>query len=185
MRKILIVLGLILMGAGCIVFAVGANVTTSNMQSLTNQMADPDSFCKPGEKLVTPEFSTPPAITTGSTSLSGFYYCVDDAGNRRDITQEFMQNMFGQMFSVLPTWATTGFTGMALFCLGLPILIVGAILSLRGQNRQTKITIPSYVDNPSLTLTERLRQLDEAYENGLISQDKYDLLRDQILDKMV
>ncbi|MEZ4670097.1 MAG: SHOCT domain-containing protein [Anaerolineae bacterium] len=183
MRKILIVLGIVMMAAGCVVVVLGANATMSQLAPMAENMTKPEELCQSGEKLITPEFSTRPQAP--QAGLTGFFYCVDDGGNRRDVTQEYFSGTFDQMFTVLPGWATAGFTGIALFCLGLPLLILGAVLSLRGQNRPATITIPVPTNAPPADLSERLRQLDEAYEKGLISQEKYDEVRNQILDQMV
>jgi len=179
LRKILIVLGIVMIAASCITFFVGANLATNNLSQLSQSKADPATFCRSGEKLATAE-----PRGTGSGTI-GLLFCVDDAGQRRDITTDVMENAFGQMFTVLPGWATTSFTAIALFCIGLPILIVGAILSLRGSRKPTPL-MPSegFSGNPPATLKDQLKQLDDARNAGLISDTEYERKRQQILDQV-
>ncbi|MBA3869501.1 MAG: hypothetical protein H0X30_10130 [Anaerolineae bacterium] len=193
MRKILIVLGIGMIAISCITFFVGANITTSNLSRLSETTADPATYCKAGEKLATPQPGN--KLATPGKNLATFgIYCVDDAGNKRDITSDVMGNAFGQMFTVLPSWFTTGIVSIALFCLGLPILIIGAILSLRGQKSAqvlvtastplTSRTVSEYLDNPSANFTDRLTQLDNARKAGLVSAEEYQRLRQQILNQL-
>lgn len=167
------------MAASCITFFVGANVATNNLSQLSESNLDPATFCQSGEKLATAE-----PRNTDSTTI-GLFFCVDDAGQRRDITSDVMENAFGQMFTVLPGWATAGFTSIALFCIGLPILIVGAILSLRGSRKSTSLMpAEGFSGNASASLKDRLKQLDEARNAGLLSDDEYERKRQQLLDAL-
>jgi hypothetical protein len=89
---------------------------------------------------------------------------------------------------------TTSIVSIALFCLGLPILIVGAIFSLRAQKPAPAYggvspTTPSdsfsgFTDNPSNSLTDRLSELDKAHKAGLLSEEEYQRARQQILDQL-
>lgn len=181
-----------MMAASCITFFVGASITTSNLSTVSQNTADPAKYCKSGEKLATPQPRNTLATPGKDFSTLGFFYCVDDAGHQRDITSDVMGNAFGQMFNVLPTWATASFVAIGLFCLGLPILIVGAILSLRSSKSAPVMadnstfspssSFSGFTDNPSANLTDRLAQLDKAYKAGLLSDDEYQRARQQIID---
>ncbi len=181
-----------MMAISCITFFVGANITTSNLSHLSETSANPATYCKAGEKLATPQPRNTFATPGKDLATLGFFYCVDDAGNKRDITSDVMGNAFGQMFNVLPTWATTSIVAIALFCLGLPILIIGAILSLRGQKSAPVLvgnspispsnSFSGFTDNPSVNLTDRLSELDKAHKAGLLSEEEYQRARQQIID---
>ena len=178
MRKILIVLGIAMIAASCVTFFVGANAATNSLSQLSQSNIDPATFCRSGETLATAE----PSLTDSPTF--GLVFCVNDAGQRRDITTDVMENAFGQMFNVLPGWATTGFTSIALFCIGLPILIVGALLSLRGSRKSAPaMSYEGFSGNSPAALKDQLKQLDEARNAGLISDTEYERKRQQLLDQ--
>jgi len=181
-----------MMAISCITFFVGASITTSNLSQVSQNTANPAAYCKSGEKLATPEPRSSFATPGKGVPITGFFYCVDDAGHRRDITSDVMGNAFGQMFNVLPTWATASFVAIGLFCLGLPVLIIGAILSLRSSKSTPVLadnstfspssSFSGFSDNPSSNLTDRLAELDKAYKAGLISEDEYQQARQRIID---
>ena len=194
MRKILIVLGLALMVASCITFAVGANVTNANLSQMSESNFKPETLCKSGEKLVTPEPRNTLATPGKDFTITGLFACVDDAGHRRDITADVMQSAFGQIANVLPSWATTSIVAVFLFCLGLPVLLLGLVLFLFGQPSppipiglsaspaSNIVTEPT--NNPSGSFTDQLRELEKARNEGLITQDEYDRIRQQLLDQL-
>ncbi len=194
MRKILIVLGIGMMVMSGIVFFVGGNITTSNLTRISATSVNPATYCKSGEKLVTPQPRNTLATPGKGFTVNGFYYCVDDAGNRRDITSDVMQNAFGQIFTVFPSWITTALVSFGLFCLGLPILIIGALLSLRGQKSSQPLkvspfptasgSISGFSDGSSNRLADQLKQLEDAHQQGLISTEEYERSRKKILDQV-
>ena len=194
MRKILIVLGIGMMVMSGIVFFVGGNITTSNLTRISATSVNPATYCKSGEKLATPQPRNSLATPDKDFTLNGFYYCVDDAGNRRDITSDVMQNAFGQIFTVFPSWITTALVSIGLFCLGLPILIIGALLSLRGQKSSPVLeastfptspkSIPEFRDHSANKLADQLKQLEDAHQQGLISTEEYERSRKKILDQL-
>ncbi len=181
-----------MMAISCITFFVGANITTNNLSQISKNINKPETYCKSGEKLVMGKVKDIVATPEKDFTTLGLYYCVDDAGNQRDITSDVMGNAFGQWFNVLPSSATTSIVAIALFCLGLPILIVGAILSLRSSKPTSVVagnsTFPAsnsfsgFSDNPSTSLTDRLAELDKAHKAGLISEEEYQRARQHIVD---
>ena len=190
----MVVLGLVMMVASCITFAVGANMTNANLSQMSESNFKPESLCKSGEKLVTPQPRNTLATPGQDIKITGLFACVDDAGHQRDITADVMQNAFGQIANVLPSWATTSIVALFLFCLGLPVFLLGLVLFLFGQPSPpvpiglaaspapSRVTQPT--NNPSGSFTDQLRELEKAHNEGLITQDEYDRLRQQILDQM-
>ena len=165
-----------------------------------------EDLCEPGETIETDEGQS--GRTTGGTwGRSITVYCVDDEGNRRDVTNEFGGNLLGQAFTGIP--AFLGGVGLSmcftsLIAVGVVLLVIGSVITRRSR-QQNMVTVggipgvqvytnqPGAVDvsryvqqqsKPGGDLTAKLRQLEEARNKGLISAEEYDRLRQQILDMM-
>ncbi|MFN8371879.1 MAG: SHOCT domain-containing protein [Anaerolineae bacterium] len=136
-------------------------------------------ICQPEETIERDQYST---RDREGTSYSMNVYCVDKDGDRRDETGRWFLFSLG------------GF--LAPFLIGLFMLIGGANRGMRqfstgdGGTTLSPTGVPiNYVGTPSpkagQSLSERLKQLDEARNQGLISADEYDRMRKEILDKGV
>jgi hypothetical protein len=166
-----------------------------------------EDLCEPGETIETEEGSS--SRTVGGTwGRPITVYCVDDEGNRREVTGDFANDLLGGALAGIPSFM--GGIGLSmcfstLIAVGVVLLVIGSLITRRSrqQNMVTLGGIPGvqmytsterpianvttrYVQaNPSGgDLTAKLRQLEEAHNKGLISAEEYDRLRQQILDTM-
>lgn len=143
-------------------------------------------LCNTEERIEREQYSS--RTRDDGTSYSMNVYCVYQNGQRRDVTDRW------QVISLV--------SFLAPFLLGLFGLIFG--LNRAAKNRTitaTTATINLMGANPSRiklenmlaampkptkqSLTERLKQLEEARNAGLISAEEYDRLRKEILDDVV
>lgn len=135
-----------------------------------------EELCQPGEKLETEQGASTYRPGQGYSRTTA-YYCVDDAGRRREVTGEFVEGLFGQVTGLIPAFASgigiTLITG-ALTTIGAVLLVIGLILTFARRPR---------VPNPQ-GLSASLRRLDEALRTGLITQEEYDRMRQQLLDAL-
>ena len=139
------------------------------------------------------------------TPLEGYrrsvqYYCVNDAGVRRNVTGNFVQDMVGQVFGGLGSLAIPIVS--SILCVpGFVLVIIGAILSRRnlqnGNIRFRTYTVGNtpnrfdFPDDPTAPVqptsddpSARLMKLDAVRNAGLITEDEYARLRQEILDSM-
>jgi hypothetical protein len=136
--------------------------------------------CQSGETILRDQYSGP--SRDGGTSYSMDVYCIDKEGERRDETERW----------VLLSMAI--FT--APFLLGLFMIIGGAsrgaakMATSVMSNTSTPfagMSTTSYVmptqQPQGGSLSERLKQLDDARNQGLITADEYDQMRKKILDE--
>jgi hypothetical protein len=205
MSRLVMFLGIILIvlgGAGVIFGFIGVPTQFASMidQATTPTAAE---LCNPGETL---------DEVTGQeeyTALEGWrhsvqYYCVNDAGVRRDVTGQFVGGMIGQVFGGIGSIAIPIVSSMLLVP-GIILLVLGAIFSRRragggnvvvrtytyGGGTPSRFAFP---DDPTVIaqqnpaenddLSKRLIQLDAARKAGLISEDEYARKRQEILDSM-
>lgn len=135
-------------------------------------------LCQPEETILRDQYSGP--SREGGTSYSMDVYCIDKDGDRRDETGR---------------WALLGGGAFTI-----PFLI-GLVLLIGGANRNTGNATPTLIANgtpvnfgtpasfgtqaPSAgrSLSERLKQIDDARNQGLITAEEYDRLRKEILDE--
>jgi hypothetical protein len=201
--KLLTVLGLALLIGGIVGSRLAFTVPDVNL----DVEATAAELCQPGETLVAEQGAS--SYTPGQGSgRPTVYYCVDDAGNRRDVTGEFVEGLFGQVTGLIPGFMSgIGVTLItsALTTVGAVLLVIGLILTFTRRTRSnvllgaqvvgiTPQTLDSLRHNQHVTtvipgvsgsdLSARLRQLDEARKAGLITQDEYDRLRQQLLDSL-
>lgn len=137
------------------------------------------------------------------------YTCVDPQGNRRDVTGEFAEKMVGDLAGALNFNFSFSPIGLVLPILGVVLIFAG--LLIRGRKAET-VDVPGVAgsfpgarvmridprtgkapvdlgqiirqNTGGVDLTTRLKQLEDARSQGLISQEEYDRLRKQILDSM-
>ena len=139
------------------------------------------------------------------------FLCGGSAGDgeRREVTGEFAQTLFGSVSGAIPgLLGGIGLSALVSTC-GTGLLILGIIVAIaRGRRGMQVVTPQSYVAGADLNsilaakarqmpvstavssaksggdLTARLEQLKAAFDKKLISQEEYDRLRKAILDDM-
>lgn len=164
-----------------------------------------EDLCEPGEQIVT-EGGQSERGPTGEWRHPVRIYCVDDAGNRRDVTENFAGDLVGQAFDSLPGFLGgigLSFCFSSLIGLGIVLMVIGLVVSRRRQPQIVTVgggapgvqTFTVRSGTSSFTriphsqmsaedLTGRLRQLEDARNRNLISDEEYERLRKQILDSM-
>lgn len=200
MSRLIMIVGVILVvvGIGSMVAGVGGIGTNfvNNLNDAINPTAE--ELCNPGETLDQVMGAESYSPSTGYGRQVS-YFCVNDAGERREVTGSFVQGMLGQVFGSIPSMFIPALGGCVL-TVGVLFVVIGFILSARrrGINR---VTVPAYgfdfPTNPTTTpaprarqqpqsgdLSAKLRQLDEARQSGLLTEDEYQRMRKEILDSM-
>ena len=130
------------------------------------------------------------------------YYCVNDAGTRRDVTGQAAGNFISNFLPSLGSLVIP-IAGGGLLTVGIILAVLGAIFSRR--RSVTVATVGGFPVQPSsgfpvqddldavfrqplpvssAELTAKLRQIEEAHKSGLISDDEYQRMRQQTLDAM-
>lgn len=215
MGRLLLFLGLIamLVGIGGSIFSVAGSLG-GLMPNIQSMLPSTDNLCNAGETLEM-ETDGVTVYTPGSGyAQTSRLYCVDSAGNRREVTGNFAEGAMGQigtLFNDIMGGVGAGFMWTGLTIVGVILMIVGAIMSGRrrmrvvvngmnmnsgdvvrvgGQVMQISpdSNIPARgkavagVDTQDLT--NKLRQLDQARSAGLVTQEEYDRLRQQILESL-
>ena len=135
-------------------------------------------LCSQGERLVRDSSNNPIFSRVGITMTP---YCVTRSGQKHDMTMRWILIGLG------------GFGVAMLFGLVLDIMLIlnlfrRAVVHLA----VVRNTPPSFSTTPSmppsedleLSLTDKLKRLDEARKSGLIPKEDYDRLRQAILEKM-
>jgi hypothetical protein len=205
---------MILAGVGGIVFSM-INPSMFNIEALANNLSRSPTaaeLCKAGETLEEAEGQS--EYTPGQGYGRPVQYtCIDAEGNRRDVTGQFV----GDLFSRIPSFVV-GIGAQVLWtCLigvGVFFAVIGALISRGGrrivtfqgaggpqvyingqpvnaaqvQTWRSDGTTSSFGGTASPTtkgnLAERLQQLENARNAGLISSTEYDRMRQKILDEM-
>lgn len=148
-------------------------------------------FCQEGETVLRDQYQT---TDSEGTSYSMDLYCIDREGQRRDVTAQ---------------WFLVGIVGFtAPFLIGLFAFIFGVNRGVRRTITVTRnnadvlgggstIDLSSFL-SPTQTpqtssfstsgggnksFTEKLKQIQEARDAGLITAEEYDRLRQEILDE--
>lgn len=198
MSRLIMIVGIVLVVAGIGGMVAGIGGIGTNFLSTVNDAINPtaEELCNPGETLdqvMGPESYSP---STGyGREVS--YFCVNDAGVRREVTMDFVQGMLGQVFGSIPSMFIPALGGCVL-TVGILFLVIGFILSARRRG-VTRVTVPSYgfdfpadapqnprprQQPPRDDFSARLRQLDEARQSGLLTEEEYQKMRKDILDSM-
>lgn len=128
MGRLLILFGLLLVVVG--VIAGGVSMVNALQKTTAVAIEGPveSEVCQPGESLV--EETGASEYTPGQ----GYgrpvqYFCVDADGTRRNVTGEFVNDLFGSITSALPELGI-GMLFLFLPCIGVPLIVVGVILVL-------------------------------------------------------
>lgn len=203
MSRLALVVGVLLVlvgGAGIVIGVIGI---PTQFASVINQAVTPtaEELCNPGETL---------DEVTGQeeyTALEGWrhsvqYYCVNDAGVRRDVTGNFVQGMLGEAFGGVGSLLIPIISSF--LCVpGLILLVLGLIFSRRrvansnvvvrtysyGSPTGSRFQFPDDPTTPLQTTSDdpsaRLMKLDAVRKAGLITEDEYTRIRQEILDSMM
>lgn len=198
MSRLIMIVGVILVIAGVGGMLAGLTGIGTNFMSTINDAINPtaEELCNPGETL--DQVTGPETYSQGTGyGRQVSFFCVNDAGERREVTGDFVQGMLGQVFSSIPSMFIPALGGCVL-TVGILFLVIGFILSARRRG-VTRVTVPSYTfDFPSDAppaprsrqqpqsgdLSAKLRQLDEARQSGLLTEAEYQKKRQDILDSM-
>ncbi|MEO8396022.1 MAG: SHOCT domain-containing protein [Chloroflexota bacterium] len=200
MSRIVMFLGILMIVVGGIGFVFGLVGAPLLIANSATQLSEPTAadLCKPGEELVTERGAESYSFSNGY-SHSQTYYCVNDAGTRRDVTFDAAKNFIGGFLPSLGTLVIP-IAGGGLCSIGFFLAIFGFIFSRRrtfqnassqyvfaGQNVPSSFTAtPSAPVRPPAQgdLAAKLRQIEEAHKSGLITEDEYNRMRQEILDSM-
>jgi hypothetical protein len=221
MGRILLVLGIIMLIGGIIISVAGSFLGLGNMfsgglgdtiEAATNGEETAAQFCEEGEELVTERGAQSYTPGTGyGTNVT--YYCEDSAGNRRDVTGDFVETLVGDLpqdilGSIMPMFGSAAL-GMVATMLGVVLLIVGGIM----MGRKRMASMQSFTVSPGGSgvmfggsgspiqgmpvnrptagaptgggnLAEKLKQLEALRDQGLINAEEFAKMRQQLLDKM-
>jgi len=206
---------MILAGIGGIVFSM-VNPSMFNIEELANNLGRSPTaaeLCNAGETLE--EATGSSEYTPGQGyGRSVQYTCIDAEGNRRDVTGQFVGDLFGRVPSFL-----LGIGAQVLWtCLigvGVFFAVIGALVSRGGRRvvtfKSKGLGPQVYINGQPIdaaqvqtwrsdgtpssfggtvspttkgTLAERLQQLENARNAGLISSTEYDRMRQKIMDEM-
>ena len=204
MSKLVMALGilLVLVGIAGVVFGlvgVPAQFTSTIMQAVTPTAAE---LCNAGETL--DEESGASQFTPGQGYARNVrYFCVNDAGVRREVTGNFVTGMLGDAFNSVGVLLIP-LLSSCILTIGIIFTVIGVLFSRRqmrmvstgGFNfpeqqvyvmgtQTPRAQTPRSVSLASAgALAEKLRQLEEARISGLISEDEYQRLRQEALDSL-
>jgi hypothetical protein len=162
MGKILALLGVVLIGLGVYGLASGF----LNIPAIPNvaETIDASRYCREGETLDQENGAT--SYTPGQGYASTVqYYCVDQNGNRRDITDEFNENLVDSVSGIMSSFSGIFNFDMKNFALiggGILLLIVGLIVGLRRSVSSVPVQVVGSLggSQPVMTTTGRVVQVN-------------------------
>ncbi len=188
----LVILGVVGLGLG--LTSVGGNFFNTISDAINPTAAE---LCKAGETLA--EEDGPDEYTVGEGYRHNVrYFCVSPAGERREVTGDFVQGMLGQAFGSMSTLFVPMIGGCVL-TVGIFFTIIGAVLSARRRVLTSPAVVtqryafdfpPDQTGSPTPRasgandLAAKLRQLEAAHDSGLITDEEYQQKRQQIIDGM-
>jgi hypothetical protein len=135
MGRLLVLAGVVMMSLS--IFAIVSGFVTSIggavSTAVNTAVSTPDAaeYCEPGERL---EQSQGLSVYTPGQGYarSVQYYCVDEDGNRREVTGEFAENLFGGVSGIFSAFSSPlRIEYLALFGLGILSVILGIVISVR------------------------------------------------------
>lgn len=202
MGRFLILVGLLMMIVG---FFVGPILSVGNIFSAIQPTFDlavdaqkrEAELCQRGEKLQeeygASEYT--PGLGSGRPVTA---FCVDEAGNRRDVTGDLVKSMLGAggvggLFGNLGSLFGKSLIFVGVGILGIIVLIGGIISSVRGR-RTTLLTVgtPMVINRSGAkmsgldasTLVSTLQALEQSLQAGLINQEEYEDARKRLLENL-
>jgi hypothetical protein len=196
MGKVVMTIGIVLVIIGTIGIIVGMVGVPLQFTSTIVQAVTPtaEALCNPGETLDEEHGAEE------YTALEGYrrsvrYYCVNDAGERREVTGSFVTGMLGDAFSGLGTLLIP-LVGSCFCTVGIFATIFGWLFARRHPLRVATANNFAFPDDNFLgtqtplstipenqrALASKLRQLEDARSAGLISEDEYQRLRREALN---
>lgn len=144
MGRFLVFLGLlgIFAGVGGIIYSSFIPFTNNDIvESVTNIEEKARAMCTANEELLVEEGSSTrtTSSTTGTTGRTILYYCVNDAGNRRDITGDVIGDTVGNVvtatFGSLGSVFASSLVWMGVIVFSTFIIILGGMMSARHRMR--------------------------------------------------
>ncbi len=205
MSKFLLYGGIVLVVIGVLGFVAGMVIFPMQIANTVSSATHPDTsrLCNSGETLSTEEGPEEYDVSQQIYDHSVYYYCTNKAGVQREVTdqvgQGIVNNIFGSFGSSLGTILIPVLS--SILCIpGIIMIIVGAIFSPRRVMRAGMVSryrgdgwaAPAVTPQPTQPsqppidsdLAGRLRQLEEARQSGLLTEDEYQRKRRQMLDSM-
>ncbi len=190
MGRFLVFLGLIgiFAGVGGIIYSSFTPFTTSNIvDSVTNIDEKARAMCTANEELVVEQGSSTrtTSSTTGTTGRTVLYYCVDDAGNRRDITGEVIGdtvgNVINETFGSLGSVFASSFVWMGVIGFSTLITILGGTMSARHRMRTAGIGGRGFM----ITVNGQPIQMGQANIQQPTDMAQVGQMMNQMLDSMM
>lgn len=143
MYRLLNIFGILLLLVGIIGGIAGAALPFINPPALNVDPQAMQDLCGPGERVVeeTGSSSYTPGMGYGSTAM---IYCVNDAGDRRLVTGDFVQRLFGN----IPGFAGGLFASIGLTTICFSLVPIGVIMIVFGlllnPNRRRVMALKQY-----------------------------------------
>lgn len=197
MGRLLLFCGIVLVILGIAGVGLGLTSIGGSFFNLVSDAINPTAaeLCNAGETL--DQVEGPDEYTAGEGYRHTVrYFCVSAAGERREVTGSFVQGMLGQAFGSVPAMFLPMIGGCVL-AVGIFFTIIGLVLSARRRVLASPTVVtqryafdfpPDQSDTPAPRASEatdlaaKLRQLDQARDSGLITEDEYQRKRQQIID---
>lgn len=149
MGKFLIIIGVIMMVVGFAGTMIGTFSGVSqignNIDDMLNTVENVEQYCNEGETL--DESAGASESRPGQYNVRSVrYFCVDAQGNRREVTGDFMEGVFGQFgdtFGGVFGGISTGFPFIVVIMIGTLFLIVGVLIAvMRRMNARPQMINP-------------------------------------------
>ena len=203
MPKFLITLGILLI-VGSFIAPMATSFGGLKIPGLQSPTAA--VLCRPGETLETKSGGSARIAGSNTYAHSVQYVCVDQQGNRRDATGDFVNNLGGETMSFIQNIFGAAMITTVASLAGTALLVVGIIMSVRRgiASGKLRVVTPVYADitdqmkgtllgakssssaagAKSSDAATRLQQLEGMYRSRLISEDEYQAKRKEILQQL-
>jgi hypothetical protein len=140
MGRILVVIGVLMLAAGVIVPFAGSFGFLTNMGQIGEIVtADEAELCNDDETL---ETESGPASRTSTDDMTMgrtvLYYCVNEEGERRDVSETFISDMMSETGGILGgvgSMLTSGLAATGLSMGGVALIVVGVLMTVRTRPR--------------------------------------------------